>query len=255
MARAEDRVRELQSHLAAAPPAGVSPWEHYPKLEKQLEDAEGLVDRAARALSQSRGDTSALQKLPRVGNQSIAKSALAFAAANEKIKAAVESLTAFGPQRLQLEQALGSLENTIKFAGCRCVADTKIGECRLESIETGRWRARVNYLPTCTQDCARWYADPYTRVGCASRTFLANAQADWAKKKKAYDELIEKESREFGQGSAALGDRTEAYRQLDSARMEIAGEITPTATDTASGISSPKQSRKFEKPPLPPLPQ
>lgn len=206
------------------------------------------------ALRRARGEKSAMPYTERFSSHKIDRAVSAIKEAQDKLQVARKLLSAEDLERAGLEKSLAHLETVVKFAGCRCVSDSERGECRLESMETGKARAHVNYLGTCAQDCARWYSDPYVRVGCASRNFLNKAQADWSENKKAYDGLIVRQKRSYQDFKTALEEQADAFHALDASRAEIAGEITPTAEGDSPTVPAPPPPLSMPKPQLPSLP-
>lgn len=252
LAREQKKLRALEAEASAPPPSDTSLRKHYATLGQNLDRAELGVQRADVNLRRLRGEASAQEK-PSKRGRALVEAAEQLDKSRENRAKAKQAFESAHKDRPKLEKEMTQLSETLRFQGCRCVSDTQRGECRLESVETGRWRAKIQYLKTCAQDCSRWFADPQIRNGCASPAFLQKAQGDFAAKKKSYDAVIERERKSHEEFLAAERDSQSALTQLNEARRQVAGEVTPleeaelslpTPNPAMSFASSPPSRRR-----------
>lgn len=158
-----------------------------------------------------------------------------------------EKLTALQESRPRWEADLNSLSETLRFHGCRCVLDEKRGECRLESIQTGRFRAKIEYTKTCAADCRRWYADESIRRGCATSEYLKETSLKWEKNSKTYSEIISDERKTFEEIYRLRGESEALVQSLNSSRRLLAGPVVPWKMDLTP-LREPDSAIVFPKP-------
>lgn len=237
---AQNKMNTLKTALAKPQSA-----RQYAKLARELEAADRELDEADVNLRKVRGEKSAAPRASHYDGGKIEKAVETMEKAQGVMRDSASALERLHTQRQQMESELSSLSDTVRFQGCRCVVDRKAGECRLESIETGRFRAKIDFLQTCAEDCRRWYFTDSIRSGCATPQFLQQSRANLTKMKSDYGRVIAAEKKSFRDWSDASATARAQAVEIDSSRASIAGEVSPSALQDVSAPALPEKPRDF----------